>query len=108
MKKSLIAVIVVVAMVAAVGVYSLYRNARVKSAQPCWNKLRNIEAAKEKWVIETHALPGDPVTLSNILPYLSVAPTCHVAGASYIIGKVGEDPKCTVHGTVSHFNPDRY
>ena len=85
----------------------MYR-ARVKSAQPCWNKLVNIEAAKEQWALETRATPGAPVTLSNILPYLSGAPTCHVAGATYVIGKVGEEPRCTVHGTVSHFNPDRY
>jgi len=48
------------------------------------------------------------VTLSNILPYLRAAPTCHVAGATYIIGKVGEEAKCTTHGTVSNFKPDHY
>ena len=55
-----------------------------------------------------HATSGAPVTLSNILPYLSTAPTCHVAGASYKIGDVGEEPACSVHGTLSHFKPDHY
>jgi hypothetical protein len=86
----------------------LIRTQRVKAAQPCWGKLVNIEAAKEQWALETHAAPGASVTLSNILPYLSGPPTCNVAGASYATGKVGEEPSCSVHGTVSHFKPDHY
>jgi len=108
MKKTLIAVLLVVAMVGAAGVYRLYRGAGVKSAQPCWGELRLIQAAKEQWALETHAAPGSPVTVSNILPYLSAVPTCHIAGAAYILGKVGEEPRCTVHGTLSNFKPDRY
>ena len=108
MKKALIVVSMVVAVLVAAGAYNLYLAMRVKSAQPCLSKLRQIEGAKDQWALETHALPGAPVALSNILPYLSSAPTCNVAGASYTMGKVGEEPKCTVHGTASHFHPDHY
>ena len=108
MKKALTGVLVVVVMVGAAGVYSLWRGARVKSAQPCWHKLVNIQAAKDQWALETHAAPGSAVTVPNILPYLSAMPTCPVAGATYIIGKLGEEPRCTVHGTVSNFKPDHY
>jgi hypothetical protein len=108
MKRAFIAVLVVIAIAGVAGVYTLYRGARVKSAQPCWIRLMNIQSAKERWALETHAAPGAAVTLSNILPYLSVTPTCHVAGATYIIGKTGEEPRCTAHGTVSDFKPDRY
>jgi hypothetical protein len=108
MRKVFIAVSMAVAIVALVGAYSAYRGARVKSAQPCINSLRQIEGAKDQWALETQALPGAPVTLSNILPYLSTAPTCHVADASYNIGKVGEEPRCPTHGTTSHFKPDHY
>jgi hypothetical protein len=108
MKKALIAVSVLVAIACAAGVYTLYLGARVKSAQPCWLKLVNIQGAKEQWALETHAAPGSPVTLSNIMPYFASMPKCHVAGAAYIIGKVGEEPRCTTHGTISHFNPDHY
>jgi hypothetical protein len=108
MKKTLIAVSIMVAIVVAAGVYNLYRGTRVKSAQPCINTLRQIEGAKEQWALETHALPGTPVTLSNILAYLSAPPTCHVAGATYVIGRVGEEPRCPTHGTTSHFKPDHY
>ena len=108
MRKAVIAASVVLAILVVAGVHSLHRGARVKAAQPCWHKLVNIRAAKEQWALETHAAPGAAVTLSNILPYLSVAPTCHVAGATYIIGNVGEEPECTTHGTVSSFKPDHY
>jgi hypothetical protein len=108
MKKTLIGVLVVVAIGVAAGLHNLYRAARVKSAQPCWIKLVNIDAAKDHWGLDTHATSGAPVTLSNILPYLSGAPTCHVTGATYVIGKVGEEPRCTTHGTISHFKPDHY
>ena len=109
MKKALIAVLVVVALiVGAAGVCNVYRGMRVKAAQPCWGKLVNIQAAKEQWALENHVSPGAPVALSEILPYLRTAPTCHVAGATYIIGKVGEEPQCTIHGTVSNFKPDHY
>lgn len=108
MKKALVAVLALLAIAVLVGAWNLYRGARVKSSQPCWNKLAQIGGAKESWALETQAGPGTPVTLSNILPYLRAAPTCHVAGATYIMGKVGEEPKCTTHGTVSNFKPDRY
>ena len=108
MKKVIFALLVVVGILAVAGVYRQYRGARIKASQPCWGKLVNIAAAKDHWAIDTGATSGAPVTVENILPYLRSMPTCHVAGATYIIGKVGEDPRCTTHGTVSHFKPDHY
>ncbi len=90
-KKALIAVLVVVAIVAAAGVYNLYRGTRVRAAQLCWSNLVNLEAAKEQWEIETRATSGAPVALSDILPYFPGTTTCHVASAKYIIGKMGEE-----------------
>ena len=108
MKKAIFAVLLVVGVLAVAGVWHLYLGARVKAAQPCWGKLVNIAGAKDQWAIETRATSGSPVKVENIVPYLRSMPTCHVAGATYNIGKVGEEPRCTTHGTVSHFNPDHY
>jgi hypothetical protein len=109
MKKLIATALIVVLSLLALAAGRLFylQGRRVRSAQPCWGKLVNIEAAKEQWAIETKATSG-AVTLENIRPYLPAAPTCHVAGAKYIIGKLGDEPACTVHGTVSHFIPDRY
>ncbi len=106
MNKAILAFAAVIVL--AAGAVCLMRTQRVKSAQPCWGKLVNIQAAKEQWALETRAPSGAPVTLSDILPYLPRTPTCHVAGATYILGKVGEEPRCTIHGSVSHFKPDHY
>lgn len=106
MKKALVLASVLVAALVAPPAYNLYLGARAKAGQPCLNTLRQIEGAKNSWVLEMGASPGANVTLSNILPFLAAAPSCHVAGASYIIGKVGEEPRCRVHGTPSHFKPD--
>jgi hypothetical protein len=108
MKKASLAVLIVVGIVLAIGLYRFYGSARVKASQPCWGKLVNIAAAKDQWAVETSATSGAPVTVEIIVPYLRSMPTCDIAGATYIIGKVGEEPRCTVHGTVSHFVPDRY
>lgn len=84
------------------------RATRVKAAQPCWNNLRRIDGAKQQWALENKAKAGDPVTLENISPYLGATPTCNVPSGRYIVGNVGEEPKCTVHGTFSQFKPDHY
>jgi hypothetical protein len=105
-RKAVLAIFVFVGL--ALCASMLIRTKTTRAAQPCWGKLVNIESAKEQWALETHAARGASVTLSNILPYLSAPPKCHVAGATYVLGKIGEEPSCTVHGTVTHFKPDQY
>jgi len=102
-----LALIFAVAFVGVV-VFLYVPRSRIKSSQPCWNKLARIGSAKDQWALEKRATSGAPVTIENILPYLGSMPTCHVAGAGYIIGGIGEEPRCTVHGTISDFKPDRY
>ena len=99
----------VAAILLALWVYEyLQSRPRIKNSQPCWGKLVNIESAKAQWAIENRVATGTVVTAENILPYLRVMPTCHVANAKYILGKVGEETRCTVHGTTSDFKGDQY
>jgi hypothetical protein len=79
----------------------------VTASQPCWNQLAQLEAANDQWAIENGATSGIPVTAKDISPYLKTGPMCHVANAEYIIGKIGAEPRCKVHGTISHYKPDR-
>lgn len=108
MNKVSLAVLIVVASVLAIDAYRFYRNARVNGLEPCWSKSVNLGTAKEQWARETLATSGMPGTIEIIVPYLVDMPTCHVAGTTYIIDKVGEEPRCTVHETVSNFVPERY
>lgn len=110
MKKLIPTILVAVGiMTVAIG-FLLRAGTKIKAAEKCRNQLRGIEFAKERCALQTAAKPGDPVTVEKLLPfsYMQPMPTCDVAGAKYIIGNVGEEPRCTFHGTVSHFSPDRY
>lgn len=65
----------------------------------CINNLRQIDAAKNQWALEKGKKSGDAVTEADIKPYLrgGVLPRCP-AGGTYTIGKVGENPACSIAG----------
>jgi hypothetical protein len=67
------------------------------ASNACINNLRQIESAKEQWKIESSKRDGDVVTEADIKPYFANGnlPKCPANG-NYIIGRVGEDPKCSV------------
>jgi hypothetical protein len=67
------------------------------AANACINNLRQIDAAKNEWALDKGKTNGCAVTETDITPYLAHGnlPKCP-AGGSYIIGRVGEDPKCSV------------
>ena len=69
-------------------------------ANTCINNLRQIEAAKEQWALERNAKTNDVITENDIKPYIKLdssgnLPKCP-AGGTYIIGRVGEDVKCSI------------
>ncbi len=79
---------------------NLFRMSYEKAENGCINNLRQIEAAKQEWALENGRSNGVAVTESNIKPYLKLdssgdLPTCPVGG-TYVIGRVGEDPKCSI------------
>jgi outer membrane lipoprotein-sorting protein len=65
----------------------------------CINNLRQIDAAKNEFALEKGKKNGDPVTATDIAPYImgGVLPKCP-AGGTYTIGKVGEKPTCSIPG----------
>jgi hypothetical protein len=86
-------------------VAATYENSR----NACINDLRQLQAAKEEWALENGKTNGTLVTESDITPYIQLdskgqVPKCTVGG-TYIIGRVGEDVRCSV-GTSDW--PNRY
>lgn len=65
----------------------------------CINNLRQIDGAKNQWALEKGKKAGDTPTEADIAPYVrgGVLPQCP-AGGSYIIGKIGEKPTCSIAG----------
>jgi hypothetical protein len=64
----------------------------------CINNLRLIDGAKEQWALEHHAKTNAVVAISDIAVLIKGGfPKCPARG-SYTIGRVGENPKCSVPG----------
>lgn len=68
----------------------------------CINNLRQIDAAKNQWALENGKKAGDTVTEADIKPYIKLdangnLPKCP-SGGKYTIGKVGENPTCSIPG----------
>jgi hypothetical protein len=74
----------------------------VRQRNACINNLRQIDAAKQQWALENGKKTGDAVTEADIKPYIKLdadgnLPKCP-AGGTYTIGKVGENPTCSIPG----------
>jgi hypothetical protein len=75
--------------------------AEYESAQnSCVNNLRQLQAAKEEWALETGRTNGTIVTANDITPYVQLdskgnLPRCP-EGGTYIFGRVGEDVRCFI------------
>jgi hypothetical protein len=73
-----------------------------RATNPCLNNLRRIDAAKQQWALENNKSTDDTPTWDAVLPYIGsgtnsgVMPVCP-EGGTYILGRVGEDPRCTFH-----------
>ena len=69
----------------------------------CFNNLRKIDAAKEILANSNGLTNGTPIILSQIFPY----PTSGDRGlecakhGKYLLGAIGTDPRCSVHGSIS-------
>ncbi|HEU6447477.1 MAG TPA: hypothetical protein VFV23_03450 [Verrucomicrobiae bacterium] len=79
---------------------------RVISANACVQNLRQIEAAKYQWALETGNTNSETVvTVNDIMPYIKLDkngnfPECP-SGGTYTIGKAGEKPTCSLGTTVT-------
>jgi hypothetical protein len=81
------------------------------SANACINSLRVIDATKHEWALEKGKADDAIPTKQDLLPYFKdeVFPVCP-AGGTYIIGRVGEEPKCSIGTSAwpnSHVLPDQ-
>lgn len=81
----------------AVPAFSQAREASQRNA--CINNMRRIEAAKDMWAIENNQPTGSAPTRADLEEYLEEWPECPDGGV-YTLGKVGESPSCSVHGSL--------
>lgn len=101
----LVAALALAALVAAVAV-STNRKRQVSEAfvmKACIGNLIALDGAKLQWAMEAGARDGDTPVELGVLKYLkgSTMPWCPASSkpAAYTLGRIGESPKCSIHGT---------
>jgi hypothetical protein len=112
--REIIVLIIVVGFFLAISVPNFIREPVTSPANACINSLRQIDAAKNQWALEHSAKSNDVVTIDDIRPYIESErnnpfikldakgnlPKCP-SGGTYTIGKVGENPTCSLGTTVT-------
>lgn len=80
------------------------RNAR---RQICVNQLKQIEMAKQSWAVDKDKPKDAAPTVADLAGYLPGGkfPKC-LDGGTYVIGKVNQDPRCSVAGHELPKRPD--
>lgn len=95
---SLLVLICAVDLLATSGFHRVYA---FSPTNACVNNLRIIDAAKQQWALENNKTANDTPTWADILPFLgspgktTSIPKCP-EGGQYILGKIGEEPKCSI------------
>ena len=68
------------------------------SRAPCVNNLRMINGAKEQFMLESRKASKDVPLWEDLISYMkNQKPRCP-EGGTYILGRFGEPPRCSVGG----------
>ena len=86
----------------AVAVPKFLHSRQLALRNACLNHLIQIDGAKQQWRSEHKKIGTDIPTWEDIKPYIvgNAELKCPVGG-SYIIGKVDEEPMCSLGSTVT-------
>ena len=96
-------IVSVVGLLAAIAIPSFVKARDVSQRNACVNNMRQIDGAKEQAAMQHNYKPGDGVSEQEVSPYIRngfgglVCPR----GGHYTINAVGEEPACSVHGSMS-------
>jgi len=99
-------VVLIIGLLAALAIPSFIKARETTQMNACINNLRQIDAAKEQWAMETGQVTGAACVAANVQPYIKglVMPTCPVGAAAYLVDVIGTDPSCT-SGIATHVLP---
>ncbi len=106
---TLVEIIIVVTLIALLACIAIpnWVHARTSSqTNTCINNLRQIDAAKQQWALETKQATNSTPAYSDISTYLKNNVTCPAGGvnptfgSSYNINSLGVKPTCQIYPTV--------
>jgi prepilin-type N-terminal cleavage/methylation domain-containing protein len=101
-------VVLIIGILLAIAVPNFVRARESSRAKACVANLKQIQAAKEQWAMDTNAAPTATPTQADLAPtdgsgYIKSWPRCP-SGGTYTIGNLQTDPTCSIGGTHS-LNP---
>jgi len=94
-------VVAIIAILAAVAIPNFVKYRRNAQAASCVSNLKQIQTAKEQWMMANGSVPSDLDQIAgNTDKYIKKTPTCP-AGGEYTIGADGVDPTCGIGTTLA-------
>jgi hypothetical protein len=97
-KAAFVSLSVALAIFAVVALPSFIRARNTPASNACVNNLRQLDGAKDQWRLENHKTKKDVPAWQDLLPYLREKPICP-QGGTYLLGPVGEPPRCSLGGS---------
>jgi len=96
-------VVMIIALLASIAIPNWVHARTNSQTNTCINNLRQIDAAKQQWAVETKQATNATPAFSDISTYLKATVTCPSGGAnttfatSYTIGDVATKPVCQIY-----------
>ncbi len=98
-------VVAIIGLLAAIAIPNFIRSRQTSQRNACINNLRQIEAAKSQWALETNAATAAAVEAGDIGVYMNAGvPVCPVGQAEYEINDTDTPPTCS-SGIADHVLP---
>ena len=88
-------VVAIIGLLAAIAIPSFMKARTTSQKNACINNLRQMEAAKEQWALETKQAQGATADTTLCNEYLKASPICP-AGGTYAYLTVGSNATCTI------------
>ncbi len=93
----MVSVLILFVALPAIAIPSFMKARTISQKNACINNLRQMEAAKEQWALETKQNQGAEANTRLCNAYLKASPTCP-AGGTYTYGRIGENATCSEYG----------
>ena len=92
-------VVLIIGILLAIAVPNFIKARETSRAKACVSNLKQIDAAKEQWAMDTKAAAGAVVLMPALVGatgYIKATPECPSSGSYAVIGAIGTDPTCSI------------
>ena len=98
--------LLIIPLLAAIAIPSFVMARDTSQLNACVGNMRQIDSSKEQWALANNVAEGSTVPVAAANEYMKRAPVCP-AGGTYEYRPIGEDPKCSTHGTIGNTTSGR-